>query len=178
MTGNDSSAHCVFIGIGSNIEPEKNVREAIRLLSGRVKIVRTSSFYRTRALGSRSQPDFINGVVLVRTELDARSLKFEVLRSIERQLGRIRSDDACAPRTIDLDILLFDNDIIREFDLVIPDAHLWERAFLARCVVEIDPEVTPPDRKTPLREAPSLTLDSGLRPLTEFTLEMREYCNE
>jgi 2-amino-4-hydroxy-6-hydroxymethyldihydropteridine diphosphokinase len=178
VAGSDSRRHRVFIAIGSNIEPEKNVSEALSRISVRMKILDTSTFYRTKALGGSDQPDFINGVALATTDLEARALKFDVLRPIEQQLGRARTADSYAPRTIDLDILLFDDAIICAPDLMVPDANLWERAFLARCVVELDPEIIPPDRNVPLREAPCLVEKEEMCPLAEFSMEMKRYRNE
>ena len=87
----------VFIGVGLNISPEANIRAAIRLLARRVRVVDLSTFYRTPAEGRPEQPDYINGVVAIETDLPPETLKNEVLRPIERRLGRRRKDDNSRP---------------------------------------------------------------------------------
>lgn len=94
----------VFIAIGSNIEPEKNVRNAVKLLSRQFPITGVSTFYRTPAEGRPEQPPFYNGVVEIETDLPADDLKRQ-LRKIENVLGRKRTEDEFASRTIDLDII-------------------------------------------------------------------------
>jgi 2-amino-4-hydroxy-6-hydroxymethyldihydropteridine diphosphokinase len=113
--------HVVYVAVGSNIDPERNIPEALRRLAENVTVGATSRFYRTEPLGRPGQPPFLNGVVRVRTALDAEILKFKVLRGIEKALGRERTADTYAPRTIDLDILLFDTAMIERPGLRIPD---------------------------------------------------------
>ena len=134
----------VFIGIGSNIEPEKNITAAIQLMIKELQILQISNFYKSKAVGDFQQPAFINGVVKITTDLQAKNLKFDVLRKIESQLGRKRTSDKYAPRTIDLDILVYDECIINESDLLIPDPEINKRPFIAIPVFEVDPELIIP----------------------------------
>jgi len=140
----------VFISIGSNVRPEVNIPRALDLLAAETPIVGLSRFYRTPALGRPNDPDFVNGAVLVTTERSARHLKYDVLRVIEREVGRIRGEDAYAPRPIDLDIVLFGDEVIDEPGLRIPDPDLVVRPFLAIPILEIDPAVHAPDADRPL----------------------------
>ncbi len=137
--------HVVYIGVGSNIAPETNIVAALERLKSYATITGVSTIYRTPALLRPEQPPYLNGVIRVRTTLDARPLKFEVLRGIETALGRIRTDDAYAARPIDLDILLFDALIVVEDDLRIPDPDIRERAFLSAGLRELDPGLVLPD---------------------------------
>ena len=120
----------VFIGVGSNIDPEANVRKALKLLGETVHLLKISEFFRTDPLGNRNQPVFYNGVVEVETELAPADLKFAVLREIEHQLGRERGEDKYAPRPIDLDILIYDNIVISNDEMRLPDPDILQRPFL------------------------------------------------
>jgi 2-amino-4-hydroxy-6-hydroxymethyldihydropteridine diphosphokinase len=99
--------HQVCLLVGSNIQPERNLRLGLDLLKHQVTLLRTSSVWETASVGSGG-PDFLNLAVLVTTLLEAQQLKDGVLHPLEAQLGRARSRDKNAPRTIDFDIILFD----------------------------------------------------------------------
>jgi len=127
-----------FIAVGSNIEPEHHIRLALEQLARHVTITGLSTFYRTPPLHRPEQPTFINGVVRIETAIPARALKFEVLRTVESRLGRVRTVDKYAPRTIDLDIVLYGSQVIAEPDLRIPDPDLRARPFLAVPLLELE----------------------------------------
>jgi 2-amino-4-hydroxy-6-hydroxymethyldihydropteridine diphosphokinase len=101
--------HEAYLNIGSNIDPRRNLPRAIRLLQqyGQVKAI--SNVWQSHAFGSNG-PDFLNACILFLTPLDARDLKEQVIRPIEAELGRVRGPDKYAPRTIDIDIILFDDE--------------------------------------------------------------------
>ena len=94
-----------FISIGSNIDPGKNVKEALCQLKKQVSIQAISTVYLTAPVSATSQPFFYNCVIEIATQLPPHELKRTVLRRIEDVLGRKRTDDKFAPRTIDLDLL-------------------------------------------------------------------------
>jgi len=142
----------VFISVGSNIDPEANVPEALKRLSREITILRISAFHRTEPLNRPEQDPFLNGVVEAETSLDPRDLKFSVLRKIEAELGRERSEDRYAARTIDLDILLCGDLVIDEPDLKIPDPEIAERPFLAIPLHELDPDLVLPGTNLSLKE--------------------------
>lgn len=118
----------VYIGLGSNINPETNLRAAVEALRQRVQLTALSSAWRSAAVGAPG-PDFLNAAAELRTPLDAAALKAEVLAPIEAALGRVRTEDPNAPRTIDLDILIFNG--------VILDEDIWQHAHLAVPLAEI-----------------------------------------
>jgi 2-amino-4-hydroxy-6-hydroxymethyldihydropteridine diphosphokinase len=125
----------VYLGVGSNIQPQENLPRAINLISEEVTIEKISSVYQTQAVGSHG-PDFLNAVVLVRTTLSWEQLKNTVIREIEDTLGRIRTSDKNAPRTIDIDILIKDDEVY--------DEDIWEQAHLAIPLAELYPDYTHP----------------------------------
>lgn len=104
MTG-----HPVCLLLGSNIRPEINLKQAVIMLNQHLPLAHVSSVWETTAVGSDG-PNFLNAAVLVTTSLDVKNLKAQVLRPIETHLGRVRSADKYAPRTIDIDPILFDGE--------------------------------------------------------------------
>jgi dihydroneopterin aldolase/2-amino-4-hydroxy-6-hydroxymethyldihydropteridine diphosphokinase len=163
-----------FISVGSNIDPAENVRRALRLLAGQVRIVGISTFYRTRPLGRPEQPDFYNGVVAVETQASAVELKHSVLRAVEQQLGRRRTEDKYAPRTIDLDVLLYDELVAVAEDLTIPDPDIPQRPFLAIPLYELAPDLVLPDSGRPIRDIAAVLAEHRMQPLPEYTQSLRE----
>ncbi len=142
----------VFIGVGSNIDPQANVERSLLLLARRVRICGLSTVYLTSPEGGRQQPPYFNCVVEVETELPPARLKVEVLRSIEQELGRTRGPDPYASRPCDLDILLYDELAQRTREVTIPDPHLLKRPYLIRGILELAPGILLPDG-TPLAQA-------------------------
>jgi 2-amino-4-hydroxy-6-hydroxymethyldihydropteridine diphosphokinase len=118
--------------LGSNIQPERNLRLALGLLASHLTIIRASSVWESAAVGS-SGPNFLNAAVLCLTPLDAEALKWLVLRPLEAQLGRVRNSDKNAPRPIDFDIMTVDGGIY--------DPLLWQYSFRAVPVAEILPDL-------------------------------------
>ena len=138
-----SKEHQVYIGIGSNISPEANVRRAIALLRKEVNVEAISTIWESPPAGG-SGPNFLNAAILIRTVLDEEDLRNQVLRRIESQLGRIRTADQNAPRTIDLDILIFNGRVV--------DEEIWLRAYLAQPLSELVPDLSHPQNGETLRQ--------------------------
>jgi 2-amino-4-hydroxy-6-hydroxymethyldihydropteridine diphosphokinase len=125
-----------FIGIGSNIEPEKNVVAAVRSLCEKVWIAAISNVYLNPAENRPEQEPFYNCAVQVETQLSVKDLK-RLLSDIEDSLGRKRSLDRYAARTIDLDILMYDDMDLDTDDCRIPDPSIPLRPFLAIPLAEL-----------------------------------------
>jgi 2-amino-4-hydroxy-6-hydroxymethyldihydropteridine diphosphokinase len=135
----------VYIGVGSNINPMESIPRALSLLKKKVKISAVSTFYFTPPLNNKVQPDYCNGVWEIETSYSPHSLKFQVLRPIESELGRKRGQDTYASRTIDLDILVYGREVIRTDELTIPDPDIYTRPFIAIPLAEIAPHLIIPD---------------------------------
>ena len=135
------------IGLGANLgDPVAQLRTAMDAI-GRLPLTRValaSSFYRTAPVGFAAQPDFVNAAVAVDTGLEPRAL-LDALRSIETAAGRERSFKD-APRTLDLDLLLYADRRIDEPELVVPHPRMHERAFVLAPLVEIEPDAVVPGR--------------------------------
>jgi 2-amino-4-hydroxy-6-hydroxymethyldihydropteridine diphosphokinase len=162
-----------LIAVGSNIDPEKNIEHALVLLDRQCPIRGISTFYRTPPVARDGQPDFLNGACRCETTHSPRSLKFEVLREIERTLGRERTDDAHAPRPIDLDIALMGGLVVDEDGLQIPDPDIAERAFLAVPLFELAPEAINPATHQSLADIVRRFVDTPMPCEAEFTQQLR-----
>ena len=163
-----------FIGVAGNIEPRQHLPEALEKLAKHVALLRLSRFFVTPAIGRAEQPDYYNAVVLIQTDIPPRTLKFDVFRGIERDLGRVRGPDKYAARTVDLDILLYGTRVVAESGLEIPDPDLCERAFLAAGVLELAPGIRMPGGDAPLCELVDANAIAGLRTDNVFSNEMQE----
>jgi 2-amino-4-hydroxy-6-hydroxymethyldihydropteridine diphosphokinase len=136
-----------FVGVGANLgDPVAQITRALAALAAldETCIVRVSSLYRTAPIGHADQPDYVNAVALVETGLAPRAL-LDALLAIERAAGRERSF-ANAPRRLDLDLLLYDEQAIDAPGLVVPHPRMHERAFVLVPLVEIAPDVVIPGR--------------------------------
>ena len=134
-----------YVGIGSNLgEPAARVQAAFASLDALplTRVVKRSSLYRSQPLGYRNQPDFVNAVAEIDTGSDARTL-LSGLHALEEQAGRKRSF-ANAPRTLDLDLLLYGHERLAEPGLIVPHPRMHERAFVLVPLLEIAPEAVIP----------------------------------
>jgi 2-amino-4-hydroxy-6-hydroxymethyldihydropteridine diphosphokinase len=168
-----------YVAVGSNIEPRKNIPAALALLREHVTVAGVSTFYHSAAVGpdgrtNRAQSDFVNGVFEVRATQAPRELKYGVLRRIEERLGRVRTADKFAPRTIDLDVALYGDDVIDEPDLKLPAPDI-ARPFVAVPLLELAPDLVLPHTHEPL----SCLWRGGIAGLTadaELTRALKEIC--
>ena len=101
----------VVISVGSNIDPERHINDAKHALREEQTLVGESRFVKTAPRGYTNQPEFLNGAFMIETDLDRADLK-SYLKSLEKRLGRTRTANKNGPRTIDLDIVMFNNDIV------------------------------------------------------------------
>jgi 2-amino-4-hydroxy-6-hydroxymethyldihydropteridine diphosphokinase len=139
-----------YLCLGSNLQPELYLPMAAARLSELGQVCAASRVYQSRPMGRLDQPDFLNAAVLLRTSLSAAALR-QALRQIEARLGRIRGHDRNAPRTIDIDLSLFNHEVLTVGRRRIPDPDLLTRAFVAVPVAELDPDYCHPLTGEPLR---------------------------
>lgn len=137
--------HTVYLGLGSNqsdpINQIKNATELIEKIETS-KIIKKSSLYESLPVGYLDQPNFINQVISLQTSLSPAEL-FERFQQIEFQLKRVKKI-VNGPRTIDIDILLFNQEIILTNDLTIPHPRMLDRAFVMIPLLEIEPNILVP----------------------------------
>ena len=151
--------HLAYVALGANLDdPVAQVRaafEALRHLP-QSRLTRTSSLYRTAPVGVHGQPDFINAVAQLETDLDAAAL-LDALLAIEASFGR-RRDFHLAPRTLDLDLLLFDDAVIDTPRLTLPHPRMHLRAFVLAPLLEIAPACVIPGRGTAAAWRPAVSM--------------------
>ena len=145
----------VVIALGSNIDKERNLPKAITLLRKMCHVVAVAPIYETIPVGLLEQPNFWNTAVLIKTDLPPEKIKADIISKIEQSLQRVRQADPNAPRTIDADIILF-NDVVGDYLgedgrlRHIPDKDLARFVHVALPVADLLPNETHPESGEPL----------------------------
>lgn len=122
----------VVIAMGSNIDPGRNLRLAVRRLEEEHRLVSMSTIVETEPIGEKNQPNFLNGAVLIETDLDKQALAAWI-RRLEVEMGRVRTEQKYGPRPIDLDIVVWNGRIVHE--------DVRRRDFVRRAVSEVLPDL-------------------------------------
>ena len=159
-----------FVAIGSNIDSESNLRAAVRLLASRCHLLAVSPVFETRPVGKKDQPNFLNAASMVETDLSAARLKIDVLQPIEERLGRVRTEDRNAPRTIDLDVALFNKEILDLGERRIPDPDILRHPHVAVPLAYLDPQYCHPETEQTLFEIAMELPSVGLVRRSEIVL--------
>ncbi len=143
-----------YLSLGSNIEPERNLPAAVRELAAFGRIVAVSSVWESPPFGTPAATgsttpgtgqNFLNAAVLLETERLPSELYEQAISSIEKRLGRVRDPhDKNAPRTIDIDLSLFNRDVLEFAGHRVPDPEILERPFVAVPLAEVDPDYVHP----------------------------------
>ena len=167
-----------FLALGSNIEPEKNILEAVKLLSTYVKVLKSSTVYLTKPLRHKIQSYYYNCVIEIETCIEPHKLKLETLRVVEEKLGRKRTKDKYASRTIDIDLILYGDLSISDDILKIPDSSIVERPFVAIPLAEIDPKLLLPPSNRPITEIRGHYENVKLLKLKDFTESLHGLINQ
>lgn len=129
-----------IISLGSNINPQENILKAKKILREKFQIINKSNFVFTKPREFLQQKDFLNGCILAKTELGFEEVNFE-LKEIEKGLGRIKTENKADPRTIDLDVVVWNSEL--------RDEHVFEWDFLREAVKELLPELQKKLNKIP-----------------------------
>lgn len=146
----DEAKNRAVVSLGSNINKEENLPASIRLLAEQCRVVAVSPVYETLPVGLPDQPNFFNAAVIVETELEPAAFKRRVLAHIEGQLKRVRTADRNAPRTIDLDLALY-NDEVGEYDgHELPDPDVLCFAHVAVPIADMAPQMVHPKTGEPM----------------------------
>jgi 2-amino-4-hydroxy-6-hydroxymethyldihydropteridine diphosphokinase len=135
-----------YIGLGANLgDRERTLRAAVDALAGEagLEVVAVSTLRETEPVGVGDQPRFLNGVVALETSLPAREL-LDRLLAVEQRFGRVRVPGEHGPRTLDLDLLVYGDEVIDEPGLVVPHPRLHERRFVLEPLAELAPGLAAP----------------------------------
>ena len=162
----------VFVAVGSNVDPEENVVRGLRLVDAEVGVRSVSTCYRTPALDRPQDPPFANGVIEVGGELGPFEMK-ALLQRVERTVGRKRTEDRYAPRTLDLDLLLHGDQVLSSKALTLPHPDIRARAFVAIPLLELAPDLILPDSGTPLRSIVDSLPPYPMEPIRDLTRRLR-----
>tara|TARA_R110001592_G_scaffold30513_6_gene109169 strand:+ start:971 stop:1501 length:531 start_codon:yes stop_codon:yes gene_type:complete len=165
---------CAFVSVAANIKPEEHIPMALAQLEAFVCIEALSTFFRTAPIDRPEQPDYLNGVARIRTDMAPLDLKTAVLRVIETALGRERTDDAYAARCIDLDLILYQDYVVHNDDLTLPDPDILTRPFLSAGILELAPDITLPGDTEALATHVSQREMAELNKDTAFTRILKE----
>ena len=145
------SEHVVYLGLGSNLgERTRNLEKSLEKITGLASIEQKSSIYETEPWGLKEQPNFLNQVIRINTRLAPLEL-LSALKKIERTMGRKKSVKY-GPRLIDLDILFYDDLVMKTETLTIPHPMLTQRAFVLVPLNEIAPNHLHPVEGKKIRE--------------------------
>ncbi len=175
----ESAVEPIIVLLGSNIAPRRNLEDAVAHLSTWFAVTAVSRIYASKAVGSDG-PDFLNAAVTIATLLEPCVLHFDALRAIEAQLGRRRGTDPNAPRTIDLDLVVYGEDpidiacVVDDVDcrLRLPDRDIGRLAHITLPLVDVAPwlRVGGPTSRT-LAEVAAFMVGFDVAPVGEFQLD-------
>lgn len=140
----------IYLALGSNIDPKKNIATAIKLLAEKIQNIRQAPLYNTKPFGPIAQAKFINTAIQGDTSLSPREL-FVFVKEIEKKVGR-QERERWGPREIDVDIALYDEFVLEDSDLHIPHVGLHQRDVVLQPLVDLDPTLIHPVLKTSLVE--------------------------
>lgn len=138
--------HCVYLGLGANLNsPKKQLDNAIAALKKLpdCEFISVSHYYASKPMGPQDQPDYINAVACINTTLSPEKL-LDLTQAIELEHGRVRKAERWGPRTLDIDMLLFNAQTINTERLIVPHYGLTEREFVVYPLLELAPKLILP----------------------------------
>jgi 2-amino-4-hydroxy-6-hydroxymethyldihydropteridine diphosphokinase len=163
-----------FLSVGSNIDPAGNMKKALALLCRQSDIRAISTVYLSPAEDRPEQAPYYNCVVEIETGVPPLEFKYSVLRKIEEAMGRRRTEDRSAARTIDLDLILYGEMIMSVEGLTLPDPQIFRRAFIASPLHELSPELRLPGTGEAVAEIAAALPENTMTPLKEYTENLRK----
>jgi 2-amino-4-hydroxy-6-hydroxymethyldihydropteridine diphosphokinase len=164
--------HLAWLMLGSNIDPGANLRKAVGLLASRAGLLAVSSVWQSPPADGSDQPDYWNAAVLIRTGLSPEELVASVLSPVEQSLGRKRTADRFAPRTMDIDLALYDDRIGEYAGKALPHPDILRRAYSALPLAEISPGKKHPVTGEPLRVIADRLGDGTIRRREDIQLSI------
>ena len=149
----ERTVHRAYLSLGSNLEPEKNLPAAIDALAEFGRVATVSQVWESPPVDHSDQPNYLNCAVLFETQIEAKDFYSEVIGVIEQQLNRVRDpNNKNAARTIDIDVSLFNDNILTIGQHQIPDPEILVRPFVTIPLAEVDPDYVHPKNSRTLKE--------------------------
>lgn len=164
-----------YVAVGSNVRPESNIRRALALLRDRVAVIDSSPFFLTEPIGAPGAPKFVNGVWRIHTDLDPEPLKYDVLKTVERALGRRRTAKQNTPREIDLDLILYGDTVVCTPRITLPDPDILRRGHIAVPLAALAPDLVLPDVKIRIADHEVAQNREGIEPLDELSSQLKRW---
>ncbi len=151
----------VYLALGSNLgDSRHNIIKAIQLMSPEIQKISQAPVYKTKPVGYTNQPDFFNTAISGQTDLSPEEL-LTFTRNVEQQVGRVARFH-WGPREIDIDIIFYGNQIIKQPGLIIPHPHFSERDFVLKPLSDLNPDLIDPISQQTIKQLARLTNNSSL----------------
>ena len=166
------TVNLAYLALGSNLEPERHLREAVKQLAQYGQVRAVSTVWETEPVGFADQPNFLNAAALLATPLTAQALRAEAIPALEAALGRVRTANKYGPRTIDIDLVLFNREVLDLGHRHIPDPEIVTRPFVAIPLAEIAPDYVHPETGQTLRAVAASLAPVGMARRPDVRLEI------
>jgi 2-amino-4-hydroxy-6-hydroxymethyldihydropteridine diphosphokinase len=166
------TVNLAYLALGSNLEPERHLPEAVWRLAQVGQIRAVSSVWETEPVGFADQPNFLNAALLLATPLGAQDLCTGIVPALEAALGRVRTQNKNGPRTIDIDLVLFNLAVLDLGHRHVPDPDIATRPFLAIPLAEIAPDYVHPETGETLRAIAAGLASTGMLRRPDVRLEI------
>jgi 2-amino-4-hydroxy-6-hydroxymethyldihydropteridine diphosphokinase len=166
--------HTAWLLLGSNIHPQENLARSVTMIAGRATLEAVSSVWQSPPADGSAQPDYLNAAIRIRTDRSPEELLAGLIAPIERALGRVRSADIFAARTIDIDLALFDNCTGSFSGKPLPHPDILLQAHAALPLAEISPDLRHPVTGEPLVEIAAHLKNNRIRRREDLNLASKE----
>jgi 2-amino-4-hydroxy-6-hydroxymethyldihydropteridine diphosphokinase len=162
--------HLAWLLLGSNIRPERNLPLAVASIAKQETLLAVSSVWQSPPSDGSGQPDYLNAAILIRTTKSPAEIYADIIAPIEQSLGRMRKADKFAPRTVDIDLALYD-DLVEDFSgRKLPDPDILTRSYVALPLAEISPDKIHPETGEPLQAIAGRLRNGVIRRREEIAL--------
>jgi 2-amino-4-hydroxy-6-hydroxymethyldihydropteridine diphosphokinase len=164
----------VFISVGSNIDPYTNVRRALHLLRQHMSFEGISTVYLTPPEDRPEQSRYYNCVVVGETRVPPLQFSASILKPIEAALGRVRTEDKYAARQIDLDLILYNDAVLKTGDIELPSPEIRTRPYVAIPLGELSPDLVIPGSRDVVAAIAAAMPKGKMEPLEQYTRMLRK----